>query len=123
MGSEVTQIVIMLAIGAAAGWLAGVIMRGMGFGLIGNIIVGIVGSIIGTFVGGMLSPALGVTMGGLGGTFLWSVIGAVILLFILSLIKKPIWLNTTVKKRKKAVFKAAFFLAEAGLIARTNTFI
>jgi len=86
MGAEITQILIMLGIGAVAGWLAGIIMQGAGFGLIGNIIVGIVGSVIGTFVGGMLSFNLGV--GPLLGTLIWAVIGAVILLFIIGLFKR-----------------------------------
>lgn len=86
MGSEVMQILIMLGIGALAGWLAGVIMKGAGFGLIGNIIVGMVGSVIGTFIGGMLSINLGV--GALLGTFIWAVIGAVVLLFIIGLFKR-----------------------------------
>lgn len=74
MGAEITQILVMLGIGAVAGWLAGIIMKGAGFGLIGNIIVGIVGSVIGTFVGGLLSVNLGV--GPLLGTLIWAVIGA-----------------------------------------------
>ncbi len=86
MGAEITQILIMLGIGAVAGWLAGIIMQGAGFGLIGNIIVGIVGSVIGTFVGGLLSFNLGV--GPLLGTLIWAVIGAVILLFIIGLFKR-----------------------------------
>ncbi len=86
MGAEITQILIMLGIGAVAGWLAGIIMQGAGFGLIGNIIVGIVGSVIGTFVGGMLSFNLGVSP--LLGTLIWAVIGAVILLFIIGLFKR-----------------------------------
>ncbi|UOG93560.1 MAG: GlsB/YeaQ/YmgE family stress response membrane protein [Candidatus Thiothrix sulfatifontis] len=86
MSAEITQILIMLGIGAVAGWLAGVIMKGAGFGLIGNIIVGIVGSVIGTFVGGLLSINLGVDP--LLGTFIWAVIGAVILLFIIGLVKR-----------------------------------
>ena len=47
-------IVIFLAIGAVAGWLAGRIMKGHGFGLIGNIVVGIIGSLIGGFVFALL---------------------------------------------------------------------
>lgn len=54
----VVEILIMLAIGAVAGWLAGNLIRGGGFGLIGNIVVGLVGSVIGTFIGGMVSGAL-----------------------------------------------------------------
>jgi uncharacterized membrane protein YeaQ/YmgE (transglycosylase-associated protein family) len=86
MSAEITQILIMLGIGAVAGWLAGIIMKGAGFGLIGNIVVGIVGAVIGTFVGGILSVNLGV--GPLLGTLIWAVIGAVILLFIIGLVKR-----------------------------------
>ena len=86
MSAEITQILIMLGIGAIAGWLAGIIMKGAGFGLIGNIVVGIVGSVIGTCVGGILSVNLGV--GPLLGTLIWAVIGAVILLFIIGLVKR-----------------------------------
>jgi uncharacterized membrane protein YeaQ/YmgE (transglycosylase-associated protein family) len=86
MSAEITQILIMLGIGAIAGWLAGIIMKGAGFGLIGNIIVGIVGSVIGTFIGGVLSVNLGVSP--LLGTLIWAVIGAVILLFVIGLVKR-----------------------------------
>lgn len=84
----IVELLIMLAIGAVAGWLAGTLMRGAGFGLIGNVVVGIVGSVVGTFVGGMLSPALGLNLSGLVGTLIWATIGAVIILFIVSLVKK-----------------------------------
>ena len=86
MSAEITQIVIMLGIGAVAGWLAGILMKGAGFGLIGNIIVGVVGSVIGTFVGGILSVNLG--LGPLLGTLVWAVIGAVILLSVIGLFKR-----------------------------------
>ncbi len=49
----IMEVVIMLAIGAVAGWLAGTLMRGSGFGLIGDIIIGIVGAVIGTFIEGV----------------------------------------------------------------------
>ena len=78
------NLIIFLIIGALAGWLAGVIMKGRGFGIIGNIIVGILGS----FLGGWLLPQVGMGMGGDFGGFIPAVIGAVILLFIVSLIKK-----------------------------------
>ncbi len=86
---EIAQIVTMLVIGAVAGWLAGMIMKGGGFGLIGNIIVGIIGSVVGTFLGGMAAGA-GVTLPftGLVGTLVWAVIGAIVLLVILGFIKK-----------------------------------
>ena len=78
------NLIIFLVIGALAGWLAGVIMKGGGFGLIGNIAVGVVGA----FLGGWLLPKLGVSIGGDFGGFITAVIGAVILLFIVRLIKK-----------------------------------
>ncbi len=78
------SLVIFLLIGAVSGWLAGNIMRGGGFGLLGNIIVGIIGA----FVGGNLLGWLGVNLGGLVGTIATSVIGAVVLLFIIGLFKK-----------------------------------
>jgi len=79
---DITALLIMLAIGAVAGWLAGQIMKGAGFGLIGNIIVGIIGAVIAGFVlGGMFG-------GGLIGQIISATIGAVILLFIISLVKR-----------------------------------
>lgn len=78
------DLIIFLLIGALVGWLAGVIMKGGGFGLIGNIIVGILGSIL----GGWLLPKLGLGIGGEFGGFITAVIGAVILLFIVRLINK-----------------------------------
>lgn len=78
------NLIIFLVIGALAGWLAGVIMKGGGFGVIGNIVVGILGS----FLGGWLLPKLGLSIGGDFGGFITAVIGAVILLFLVSLIKK-----------------------------------
>lgn len=78
------DLIIFLLIGALAGWLAGVIMKGGGFGLIGDIVVGVLGS----FLGGWLLPKLGLSFGGDFGGFITAVIGAVILLFIVRLIKK-----------------------------------
>jgi uncharacterized membrane protein YeaQ/YmgE (transglycosylase-associated protein family) len=78
------DLIIFLLIGALAGWLAGVIMKGGGFGLIGDIVVGVLGS----FLGGWLLPKLGLSIGGDFGGFITAVIGAVILLFIVRLIEK-----------------------------------
>jgi uncharacterized membrane protein YeaQ/YmgE (transglycosylase-associated protein family) len=78
-------IIVWLVIGAIAGWLAGVIMKGFGFGLIGNIIVGIVGAVI----AGWLFPRFGIALGGgIVGAIIAATIGAVILLFIISLVKR-----------------------------------
>lgn len=74
---DIVSLVLWLVIGAVAGWLAGQIMKGGGFGLVGNIIIGIIGSLIGGFVlGGFLSSL------GMIGSVITAVIGAVILLFI-----------------------------------------
>ena len=77
--------IIFLLIGAIAGWLAGQIVRGYGFGLIGNIVVGIVGA----FIAGWLFPRLGVGLPfGTIGQILSAAIGAVILLVIIGLFRK-----------------------------------
>ena len=78
-------IIWVLLIGAVAGWLAGQIMKGRGFGLLGNIVVGIVGAFVGSYLFGMMGLAAG---GGLIGTLVTAVVGAVVLLFIVGLIKK-----------------------------------
>ena len=80
----ITGLLIFLAMGAIAGFLAGSIMRGGGFGLVGNIVVGIVGAVIGGWVFGQLGVATG---GMLGQTFA-ATVGAVILLAVIGLIKK-----------------------------------
>ncbi len=77
--------IVWLIVGGVAGWLAGLIVRGYGFGLIGNILVGIVGA----FIAGWLLPRLGIVIGGgtLGEIFN-AVIGAVILLLVIGLIRR-----------------------------------
>ncbi len=78
-------IIIWLIVGAIAGWLAGMVVKGGGFGLIGDIVVGIVGGII----AGWLLPQLGIVIaGGIVGDVIDSFIGAVILLVIIRLIKR-----------------------------------
>jgi uncharacterized membrane protein YeaQ/YmgE (transglycosylase-associated protein family) len=74
-----------IVIGAVAGWLAGVLVSGGGFGLIVDIIVGIVGAFIGGWLSGLLHISLG---GGLIGSLITAVIGAVILLFLIRLVKQ-----------------------------------
>ena len=82
MDSNTTHWLIYLGIGAVAGWLGSNLVRGAGLGLIGNIIAGIVGS----FVGGYL---FGNTIGnGLLGHIITAALGAAIVLFIISLIKR-----------------------------------
>lgn len=83
MGIE--SILIFILIGAIAGWLAGLIVSGFGFGLLGNIVIGIIGA----FIAGALFPRLGF---GVGGGILWAIIhatiGAVILLVLIRVLKR-----------------------------------
>ena len=81
---EAQGLIIFLAIGAVAGWLAGLLMKGGGFGLLVNIVVGIVGAVIGGYVFGLL----GISAGGLIGSIITATAGAVLLLFIIGIIKK-----------------------------------
>jgi len=74
-----------ILIGLAAGWLAGRLMKGKAFGVIGDIVVGVVGALIGGFVFRTLGIATG---DGLIGSLIVAVIGAVILLYLLRLFKK-----------------------------------
>ncbi|HLK30802.1 MAG TPA: GlsB/YeaQ/YmgE family stress response membrane protein [Puia sp.] len=78
------QFLWFILLGAVAGWLAGQLTKGGGFGLIGNIIVGILGAVI----GGWIAGALGIFSGSLLGSLLIATGGAIVLLFIVSLIKK-----------------------------------
>jgi uncharacterized membrane protein YeaQ/YmgE (transglycosylase-associated protein family) len=78
-------IIAALIIGAVAGWLAGLIVRGAGFGLIGNIVIGILGALLASWV----LPQLGVVLAaGTLGSILDATIGAVIILVILSLVRR-----------------------------------
>ncbi len=78
------HLIFFLLIGLLAGWLAGLIMRGGGIGLLGNMVVGVIGA----FLGGFLFDALRITVGGFIGSLLTATVGAVVLLFIIGLIKK-----------------------------------
>jgi len=85
MAIDAQTLIIWLIIGAVAGWLAGQIMTGGGFGLVGNIIVGIVGAL----VGGWLLPRLGIYIGGgVVAAIINAAIGAIIVLFVISLVKR-----------------------------------
>ncbi|CAN0619047.1 Transglycosylase-associated protein [Burkholderia multivorans] len=78
-------VIMWLIIGAIAGWLAGVLVKGGGFGLIVDIIVGIVGALIGGWLAGLLGVRIG---SGFFGSVVVAVIGAVILLFAIRLFKR-----------------------------------
>jgi uncharacterized membrane protein YeaQ/YmgE (transglycosylase-associated protein family) len=77
-------LIVVLIIGAIAGWLAGVVMKGRGFGLLGDIVIGIVGAFLGSFLLGLV----GIAFYGLFGVLLTAFIGAVVLLALARLIKK-----------------------------------
>ena len=76
-------IIILLAVGAVAGWLAGIIYSGAGFGLIGNIVVGILGAI----VAGLLLPGI-LPLEGIPGAIVSATIGAIILLFLVGVFRR-----------------------------------
>jgi uncharacterized membrane protein YeaQ/YmgE (transglycosylase-associated protein family) len=81
----IESIIIWLVIGGVAGWLAGLIVKGYGLGLVGNIVVGIVGA----FIAGWLLPRIGfVIIGGFMAAIINAVIGAVILLLVIGFFKK-----------------------------------
>ncbi|ABB31445.1 Transglycosylase-associated protein [Geobacter metallireducens RCH3] len=73
-----------LLIGIAAGWLAGQLMRGGGFGLAGDLIVGVIGALLGGFLFGLL----GLSAYGMLGQLVTATVGAIVLLFVLRLIKR-----------------------------------
>jgi uncharacterized membrane protein YeaQ/YmgE (transglycosylase-associated protein family) len=78
-------LIIWIIVGAVAGWLAGLVVRGFGFGLVGNIIVGIIGA----FLGGWLFANFGIAIGtGIINTIFTAFIGAVVLLLIVRVIKR-----------------------------------
>ncbi|HEY4616978.1 MAG TPA: GlsB/YeaQ/YmgE family stress response membrane protein [Flavobacterium sp.] len=82
------NLLVWLLLGVVAGWLAGQLISGGGFGLIGNIIVGIIGSFLGGWLGGKLGIA-GAVVGGFSlASIVTAVLGAVVLLFIVSLIRR-----------------------------------
>ncbi len=81
---ESTGLIAFLIIGAVAGWLAGTLMKGGGFGLLGNIVVGILGAVIGGYVFGLL----GISAGGMIGSIVTATAGAALLLFFVGMIKK-----------------------------------
>ncbi len=78
-------LIVILVTGAIAGWLAGLIVQGRGFGLFGDIVIGILGAFIGSFV----LHALGIfIIGGLIGAILGATIGAVILLLVIGVLRR-----------------------------------
>jgi uncharacterized membrane protein YeaQ/YmgE (transglycosylase-associated protein family) len=82
---DVMSLVWFLIIGIVAGWLAGKIMRGGGFGLVGDLVVGVIGAVLGGFLFGLL----GLSANGLIGSLVTATVGAVVLLFLIHLVKRP----------------------------------
>jgi uncharacterized membrane protein YeaQ/YmgE (transglycosylase-associated protein family) len=82
---DLTALVVVIIIGAIAGWLAGQIVKGSGFGLVGDIVVGIIGAL----VAGWLFPRIGLSLGGgIIGSIISAAIGAIIVLVIVRLVKR-----------------------------------
>jgi uncharacterized membrane protein YeaQ/YmgE (transglycosylase-associated protein family) len=78
------RLLVILFVGLIAGWLAGQIMRGTGFGIVGDLLVGIVGALI----GGWLLPRLGIHLGtGLVSAIVNATLGAIVLLFFIGLVR------------------------------------
>ena len=73
-----------LVVGMVAGWIAGNLMKGRGFGIVGNMVVGVVGAVLGGFLFGLL----GLSVSNIIGSLITAVVGAVVLLFAISFIKK-----------------------------------
>ena len=85
MGMEGESILAWIIIGALAGWIAGLVVQGGGFGLIGDIVVGIIGA----FIAGLLFPRLGISLGtGMLRAILDAAIGAIVLLLIIRLVRR-----------------------------------
>jgi uncharacterized membrane protein YeaQ/YmgE (transglycosylase-associated protein family) len=81
----IEALIIWLIVGALAGWIAGLIVKGYGLGLIGNIVVGIIGAVI----AGWLLPRIGIVIGsGFVASLINAIIGAVILLVIIGLVRR-----------------------------------
>jgi uncharacterized membrane protein YeaQ/YmgE (transglycosylase-associated protein family) len=78
------SIVAWIVIGAIAGWLAGLLVKGYGFGLIGNIVVGILGA----GVAGLLAPRLGLYTESFGGNIVASLLGALVFLLLIGLVRR-----------------------------------
>jgi len=85
MDMSVHGLLVILVIGIVAGWLAGKVVRGGGFGLIGDLVVGIAGA----FIASWLFPKFGVHVGGgIGEQIVWAMLGAILLLLAVRLIRR-----------------------------------
>jgi uncharacterized membrane protein YeaQ/YmgE (transglycosylase-associated protein family) len=78
------SLILFLVIGVLAGFLAGKIMKGGGFGVLGDLVIGVVGA----FLGGWLFSLFGITAGGLLGALVTALVGALFLLYLIRLVKR-----------------------------------
>jgi uncharacterized membrane protein YeaQ/YmgE (transglycosylase-associated protein family) len=81
---SVENLILFLVVGVVAGWMAGRIMKGGGFGLLGDMVVGVIGA----FVGGWLFGFLGIATGGILGLLITALVGALVLLYVIRLVKR-----------------------------------
>ncbi len=81
---EPQSVLAWIVIGAIAGWLAGVLVKGYGFGLIGNVVIGILGA----GVAGLLAPALGLHTQSFGGNIVAALLGSLLLLLLVGLVRR-----------------------------------
>ena len=81
---DATELVTFLLIGLVAGWIAGNLMKRRRLGLVGNLIVGVIGAVL----GGILFDFLNITAGGLIGAIITATAGAVVLLYLMSFVKR-----------------------------------
>ena len=81
---DITNLIIFLAIGALAGWLARLITKGGGHGLLGDIVIGVLGAVVGGYVFGVV----GVAASGIIGSIVTATVGAVILIFLVRVLKR-----------------------------------
>lgn len=79
-----TNLIYFLLIGLVAGWLAGKVMKGSGYGVIGDLVIGVIGA----FLGGWIFGLLHIAAGGLIGLLVTAFVGAVVLVWLLRMIKK-----------------------------------
>ena len=82
---EPSSLIVLLLVGLVAGWLAGKIVQGTGFGVIGDMVIGVIGAFFGTWLLGMLGIFIG---GGVIAAIINATIGAIVLLLIVRLVRR-----------------------------------
>ena len=79
---DLTSLLLWIVIGGVAGWIAGTVMKGGGFGFFGNVVVGVIGAVLGGWLFGLLGVTVG---GGILGSLIVATVGAIVLLFVAGL--------------------------------------